>query len=78
MLFGKDYHATLLATSANFHGKGNIAEFEEAKDFAEGLGIKLCVTFNPMQQIDPGHWSFFEIKHQSIMSVHIKEPCTNV
>ncbi|GFH47718.1 hypothetical protein CTEN210_04193 [Chaetoceros tenuissimus] len=58
LLLGKDYHAAL-ATSANFHGKGNIVDFEEAKDFAEGLGVKLCVTFNPVQYIDPGHWTIY-------------------
>ncbi|GFH47866.1 predicted protein [Chaetoceros tenuissimus] len=68
LLLGKDYH-TALATSANYHGQGNIVDFEEAKEFAEGLGVKLCVCFEPTLHIDPGHLTIFEIKHQSITSV---------
>lgn len=65
MINGHVYHAALV-TSANFHGEGNIEDFEKAKEFGMKIGVKLCISFEQKMDIDPGCWSIFEIRKNSI------------
>ena len=65
MINGNVYHSALV-TSANFHGEGNIEDFEKAKEFGMKIGVKLCISFEQKMDIDPGCWSIFEIRKNSI------------